>query len=84
MFITGVCEVLQGDIREGIKYLEEAILKREKEGYRCAAGWSRLFISEVYLQIIAGNEKLPLPNLLKNLPILAEGDGYCVLTHFAP
>jgi hypothetical protein len=29
-----------------------------------------LNLSEVYLQIIAGNEKLPLLTLLKNLPIL--------------
>jgi tetratricopeptide (TPR) repeat protein len=70
--ILGVCKVLEGNIREGINFLEEAILRREKEGYRSAAGWYRLFISEVYLQIIAGKEKLSLPNLLKNLPIIVK------------
>ena len=34
------------------------------------ADWFRLILGEVYLQIIAGNEKLPFPILLKNLPTL--------------
>ena len=68
--IIGVCKVLQQNIKEGIRWLEEAILKRDKEGYRAAAGWYRFFLCEVYLQIIGGNEKLPFPSLLKNLPII--------------
>jgi tetratricopeptide (TPR) repeat protein len=67
---VGVCEVLQGNISEGIHIIEHAILKRESEGYRVAADWYRLILCEVYLQIIGGNEKLPLPVLLRNLPIL--------------
>ena len=67
--IIGVCKVLQGNIRDGIRLLEEAILRREND-YRDAADWYRLFLSEVYLQIIAGNEKLPFSSLLKNLPII--------------
>jgi hypothetical protein len=50
--------------------MEEAISRRDREGYRTAADWYRLFLSEVYLQIIAGNEKVSLSTLLKNLPIL--------------
>ena len=50
--------------------IEVAILSREKEGYQRVADWSRLFLAEVYLQIIGGNEKLPLSALLKNLPII--------------
>jgi class 3 adenylate cyclase/tetratricopeptide (TPR) repeat protein len=68
--ILGVSQVIQGDIRQGIRALEQAILKRETEGYRAAADWYRLFLGEVYLQIIDGNEKLPFALLLKNLPIL--------------
>ena len=68
--IVGVCKVLQGNIRGGIRFLEEAILRRENEGYRVAADWYRLFLCEVYLQVIGGNEKLALNSLLKNLPIL--------------
>jgi class 3 adenylate cyclase len=66
----GVCKVLQGNIGDGIHLLEEAIVKREAEGYRNAADLGRLYLAEVYLQIIAGNEKPSFPTLLKNLPIL--------------
>ena len=68
--VVGVCKVLQGNMSEGIHFIEHAILNRESEGYRVAADWYRLILCEVYLQIIAGNEKLPLPVLLRNLPIL--------------
>ena len=68
--IIGVCKALQGNIKDGIRIIEEAILKREREGYRDAADWYRGFLIEVYLQIIAGKEKPPLWTLLKNLPVL--------------
>ena len=68
--IIGVCKALQGKIKDGIRIIEEAILKREREGYRDAADWYRGFLIEVYLQIIAGKEKPPLWTLLKNLPVL--------------
>ncbi len=63
-------KVFQGHIGEGIHSLEKAITKLEFEGYRVGADEVRLYLAEVYLQIIAGNEKLPLLTLLKNLPIL--------------
>ena len=53
-------------------YIEDAILKREQEGYRDAADWYRGFLIEVYLQIIAGNEKFSLPTLLRNLLVLVK------------
>jgi class 3 adenylate cyclase len=65
-----VCNVFEGNIRKGIRLLEEAILKREREGYRNAADWYRQILGDVYLQIIGGNERLPLLSILKNLPIL--------------
>ena len=68
--ILGVCQVLQGNIALGIHFIEEAIVRREKEGYRTNADWYRLFLAEVYLQIIAGHEKPPILTLLRNLPIL--------------
>jgi hypothetical protein len=68
--IFGVCKILQGNIRDGLRLIEEAILRREKEGFRAMADWSRLTLAEIYLQFIAGNEKPPLPTLLRNLPTL--------------
>jgi hypothetical protein len=34
--VVGVCQVLQGNMAEGIHIIEHAILKRESEGYRVA------------------------------------------------
>ena len=62
--------VLQGRIGEGIRSLEAAIEKFDKEGCRRVAGWYRLLLCDVYLQILAGREKLPFLTLLRNLPIL--------------
>ena len=73
--IFGVCKILQGNIRDGLRLIEEAILRREKEGYRAMADWSRLNLAEIYLQIIAGNEKPPLTDLIKEPPNSCEGNG---------
>jgi class 3 adenylate cyclase len=68
--ICGVSKILQGNMTDGIRLIEEAILRCDKEGYRDMADWSRLYLAEVYLEIIAGREKPPFLTLLKNLPIL--------------
>jgi len=68
--IFGVCKVLQGNVGQGVHLLQSAISATEKVGYRTAANWYRLFLSEIYLQIIEGNGKLSFPALMKNLPIL--------------
>jgi class 3 adenylate cyclase/tetratricopeptide (TPR) repeat protein len=75
--IVGVCRVLQGKIAEGIDFIERAALRRNSEGNR-VADWYSLILSEIYLQIIARGEKLPLSALLKNLPVLLK------ITIFAP
>jgi class 3 adenylate cyclase/tetratricopeptide (TPR) repeat protein len=67
---VGLCKVLQGKIGNGIHFIEEGILRRERDGYLRTAAWLGLFLGEVYLQIIAGNGKVPLPILLRNLPVL--------------
>jgi hypothetical protein len=66
----GVCKVLQGNISAGIRDIEAAIVRRKNEGYRAAADWYGGFLCEVYLEIIASNERLPIPVLLKNLPVI--------------
>jgi hypothetical protein len=68
--IIGVSQVIQGNISSGVFLLDNAISRREAEGYRACADWYRLFLCEVYLQIIGGNEKLPFATLLRNLPFL--------------
>ena len=68
--VIGVCKVLQGGLSDGIRLLEEAILKREREDYPLMSVWYRFFLAEVYLQIVGGKEKLPFLSMIKNLPIL--------------
>jgi hypothetical protein len=68
--VMGVCKVLQGHISDGIRLLEEGILKREQEGYRGTSDWYRIMLSEVYLQIIGGKERPSFLSIVKNLPIL--------------
>jgi tetratricopeptide (TPR) repeat protein len=68
--MVGICRVLQGKIREGLILLKDAIAKQEKAGARGLADLYRLFLGEIYVQIITGNEKLPFAAFLKNLPSL--------------
>jgi tetratricopeptide (TPR) repeat protein len=69
--LLGVCKLFQGKLADGIHVLEKVISKAEKEGYRTRADRHRLALAEVYLQITAGgDEKIPLPTVLRNLPIL--------------
>lgn len=68
--IFGVYEVLRGNVKGGIKMIEEVIVLQEKDGCRLTADWFRFFLCEVYLQIIGGKEKLNLFALLKNVSII--------------
>jgi tetratricopeptide (TPR) repeat protein len=63
----GIALVVNGDIGKGIRWLNEAIARRELEGYRAAADWCRMFLCEIYLQIISGKERAPLTVLARNL-----------------
>jgi hypothetical protein len=65
--VLGVCKVLDGHIKDGIRLIEEAIAIQENKGYRAIADWYRLFLAEVYLQIISGQERLPFLTLMTNL-----------------
>jgi class 3 adenylate cyclase len=68
--VIGVRKVLDGEIARGIQLIEEAIVRREKEGYRAIADWYRLFLADLFLQTLEGKEKVRFFTLLKNLPIL--------------
>jgi hypothetical protein len=68
--MEGLCKVLHGNIAGGIRILEETIVRRENEGYRANADWCRGILTEVYLEILAGNERPQFAVFLKNLPII--------------
>ena len=64
--LLGVALALNGRIDEGLRHIEEAIARREKEGYRAAADWCRMFLCEVYLEILTGKGEASLGLVLRN------------------
>jgi len=66
----GVAFVLDGRIGAGLHQMEQAIERREKEGYGIAANWYRLFLCEIYLEIIMGNGDASLGVMLLNIKVL--------------
>jgi hypothetical protein len=70
--IWGVALVIRGEISAGIRWLERSILRREREGYRVAADWFRLYLCEIYLEIISGSEKPPAKVLAANILTLVK------------
>ncbi len=56
--VVGVCKIFRGHFAEGIRFIEQAILRREQEGYQDAADWYRGILCDIYLQVIAGKEKI--------------------------
>jgi hypothetical protein len=62
----GVALAVRGELAAAIRWMEEAISKREKEGYRGCADWYRMNLCEIYLEIISGKEKPPLHVLIRN------------------
>jgi hypothetical protein len=45
-------------------------VRREHEGYRVAADWLRMFLCEIYIEIISRAERPPIRVLARNLPTL--------------
>ena len=64
--IMGVALAIRGELAASIRWMEEVISKREKETTRVLADWYRLFLCEIYLEIISGKEKPPLNVLIRN------------------
>jgi class 3 adenylate cyclase/tetratricopeptide (TPR) repeat protein len=63
----GIALAMNGEIGKGIRWVKKAISRREREGYRAAADWCRMFLCEIYLEIISGKEKAPLKVLVRNI-----------------
>ncbi len=68
--MLGVALVLEGQITKGLDHIEKAIARREAEGYNIAANWYRLFLCEIYLEILAGNGGASAGVLLRNIRAL--------------
>ena len=62
---------MNGRIDEGLRYIEQTISRRDEEGYRASADWCRLFLCEIYLDILSGTGKPSLGLFLRNFRSLA-------------
>lgn len=69
--ILGIALAMRGEIRTGIRQTKAAISRREQEGYVTAADWFRLFLCEIYLEIIAGTKKPPVRVIARNIVTIA-------------
>ena len=65
--ILGIAWAIRGNLSRGIRQTESTILRREQKGCRTAADWLRLFLCEIYLEIISGKKKPPARVVLRNI-----------------
>jgi tetratricopeptide (TPR) repeat protein len=68
----GVLTVLNGKIGDGIRIIESVIARAHRDKWRGAEDWAKLFLCEVYLEIMFPKDKPSLGLLLKNIPILVK------------
>ena len=69
--LVGVSLAMAGRIDDALRQIEAAIVRREKEGYRAAADWYRLFLCEIYLAILSGEGGGSLGVLVRNIRSVA-------------
>jgi hypothetical protein len=69
--LWGVALVVNGEFGRGIRWMVDAIERRDREGYHVAADWYRMNLSEIYVEIISGTEKPPVRVLARNILTLA-------------
>ncbi len=70
--LWGVALILSGEVGDGLRYMKEAILRRESEGYHGSANWTRMFLCEIYLQLLSGGGKASARVLMKNFMTLVK------------
>ena len=66
----GVLAVLNGKIAKGVRIIESVIATAHRDGWRAAEDWAKLFLCEIYLEVMFPKDKPALSLLLKNIPIL--------------
>jgi tetratricopeptide (TPR) repeat protein len=70
--VHAVSKAIRGDLAAAARTLSELIQLQDSLGYATAADWYRTLLCEMYLQVLEGKEKAPLPVLFKNLPFIAQ------------
>lgn len=70
--LLGIALALDGQIGAGLRRIEEATLRREQEGWQASADWARLFLAEVYLDIITAKGEASIAVMLRNIGTLTK------------
>jgi class 3 adenylate cyclase/tetratricopeptide (TPR) repeat protein len=66
----GILTVLKGELARGIAIIQAAIATAHRDRWRAAEDWAKLFLCEVYLEVLFAKERPTLAILLKNLPTI--------------
>ena len=66
----GILTVLKGEVAKGIGIIQKAIASAHHDRWRAAEDWAKLFLCEVYLEVLFAKERPRLAILLKNLPAI--------------
>lgn len=66
----GILAALNGNIGKGIGVIERVVAAASRDGWRAAEDWAKLFLCEMYLEVMFPKEKPHFSLLLKNLPAL--------------
>ncbi len=68
--MLGIALAMEGRIAEGLAHVEKAIAGSEERGATTAANWNRLFLCEIYLEILSGKGAVSPGMVLRNLGTL--------------
>jgi class 3 adenylate cyclase/tetratricopeptide (TPR) repeat protein len=66
----GILTILSGRVARGIRIIEDAVEAAHHNRWHVAEDWAKLFLCEVYLDVMFSKDRPPLTFLLRNLPIL--------------
>jgi class 3 adenylate cyclase len=65
--MVGVGQVMTGRIDAGLAHIHQVIARRESEGFQNTADWNKLFLAEIYLEILSGGGKARPGVVLRNI-----------------
>ncbi len=61
----GIALIETGRVAEGVRLIERTIAARDASGDRTQAGFARILLAEVYIQILAGGRKAAVSAIIK-------------------
>jgi hypothetical protein len=68
--MLSLATIMQGSFARGISELRRFIVDNERIGYQLIADWARIYLAEVYLELLSGKEKPSLGVLAGNFIFL--------------